>query len=1367
MEGEVQSLLKEGLLSNVMAQLRSLPRSQPPKALDRAGMAGWAEASSLEACLLLDILILIASCNGCRAGDILDIITLIQVPFLELFFGFTPSPPSLSSSPYSTPPSSSSSPSSPSVSLASLAISAAAESLLSTALHRAVLLLIVAVDVDGVVVALARGMQFSVSLRGSPACSLPLLLPKERRLVHMCFLSCPLPPCSRTHVLFLPASSFANSTSQHPLSSPSDLSQVDQRLSAWLSCLLSAASAKGGASGRGEREEFGSGVGMAEEGIEEGFGGGAGGERGLTGLNAVLPLVGATGSADARSDMSPVLLAWGLLHMLLQWLPDSSHLPAPALNPGLCVQAAYAAGALDWVLFSLLSSSLPTHPSSDPVMQGVLRRCVKGLCTAYLTAFDISNQKGTRLYALLLEIICRTFSEQESLCTEFWDASASPSDAPLRSLLAATRRDFPARPLPFLRLLSALSHGSWPARCTFEFLESTMGAALLLPLPPACASLSALSAPQPLLLPGCGGLLLPTGARGEVVEQENGLSLVHFEVPLSALLILLFRLVHRAQQDQDASPADISASVAGVGEGEEAAEELSVGLSLLSHLLSANQACVGALLHLQSSPLITSASANGLLPRGMTLDPTALITAILDGLLSSPALSAPSSSFSSSSSSPSSSSSTSHSPSAAVSLTSAACCLRILAAFALLHPERVAAALSSSIFSPSALSSDLQLQSGPATSPLHLLCFQIEQPLGSFPFTLAALDLAAALVKQGVTGGPVPDLLGFAVMDVMPNYGAWRMEEGRERWHMAGKLSRLLSLTLSLAPWAASSLLRSTHSLLEGGSGQGGGDNWEEEEEEQEEKEVREERGEYMRREGWQEEAGAYKRSRVGVGMWSSSSSSSAGGSSSSSFSGGGSGSSETFNPYSSSAPSAPPAPPSSPSTASALASKLLHLLLTDARISAALLAPLQSALLMLQCRASQEGSEESHTCAEESVLGSESSEQSAALHHGLELLTVCIRLKPFCHAAADAPLSPLESLLLSSSARLPWHLMPLTPSAPALDSAGAAADAALARAAAAGGGGGGGGEGPRATMGLDSVPLVTALAALTSLGQSQVCGFWRCADFADSFEAPQKSSLEVPQCSMLNAQCTMLNPQCTMLNAQCTMHNAQCTMHNAQCSMHNAQCSMHNAQCSMLNAQCSMHNAQCTMHNAQCSMHNAQCSMLNAQCTMHNAQCSMHNAQCTMHNAQCSMLNAQCTMLNAQCSMLNAQCTMLNAQCTMLNAQCTMHNAQCTMLNAQCTMLNAQCSMLNAQCTMLNAQCSMLNAQCSMLNAQCTMLNAQCSMLNAQCSMLNAHCTMLNAQCTMLNAQCSMHNAQCSMLNAQCSMLNAQCSMLTAHCTF
>ncbi|CAI5976279.1 unnamed protein product [Closterium sp. NIES-65] len=202
-----------------------------------------------------------------------------------------------------------------------------------------------------------------------------------------------------------------------------------------------------------------------------------------------------------------------------------------------------------------------------------------------------------------------------------------------------------------------------------------------------------------------------------------------------------------------------------------------------------------------------------------------------------------------------------------------------------------------------------------------------------------------------------------------------------ESMEPATQLSRLLSLTLSLAPWAASSLLRSTQSLLEGGSGHRGGDDWEEaEEEEREEKEVTEEREEYMRREGWQEK-GAYKRSRVGAGMWSSSSNSSSGDRMSS----------ETFNPYSSSPPS-PPAPPSSPSAASALASKLLHLLLTDARISAALLAPLQSVLLVLPGRGSVGGSQ--------SYCGSE---QQAALHRGLELLTLCIRLKPFCHAAAAA----------------------------------------------------------------------------------------------------------------------------------------------------------------------------------------------------------------------------------------------------------------------------------------------------------------------------------------------------------------------------
>ncbi|GJP81313.1 hypothetical protein CLOP_g11473 [Closterium sp. NIES-67] len=77
-EGEVRALLDEGLLSNAMAQLRALPRFEPPKALDRAGVAEWAEASSLEACLLLDILILIASSNGCSAAVVLDIVTLVQ-----------------------------------------------------------------------------------------------------------------------------------------------------------------------------------------------------------------------------------------------------------------------------------------------------------------------------------------------------------------------------------------------------------------------------------------------------------------------------------------------------------------------------------------------------------------------------------------------------------------------------------------------------------------------------------------------------------------------------------------------------------------------------------------------------------------------------------------------------------------------------------------------------------------------------------------------------------------------------------------------------------------------------------------------------------------------------------------------------------------------------------------------------------------------------------------------------------------------------------------------------------------------------------------------------------------------------------------
>lgn len=53
---------------------------------------------------------------------------------------------------------------------------------------------------------------------------------------------------------------------------------------------------------------------------------------------------------------------------------------------------------------------------------------------------------------------------QESLCNQFWDRE-SFVDGPIRCLLCNLEGEFPVRTVEFVRLLSALSEGAWPAEC--------------------------------------------------------------------------------------------------------------------------------------------------------------------------------------------------------------------------------------------------------------------------------------------------------------------------------------------------------------------------------------------------------------------------------------------------------------------------------------------------------------------------------------------------------------------------------------------------------------------------------------------------------------------------------------------------------------------------------------------------------------------------------------------------------------------------------------------------------------------------------------------------------------------------------------
>ncbi|XP_062077379.1 uncharacterized protein LOC133782181 isoform X1 [Humulus lupulus] len=65
---------------------------------------------------------------------------------------------------------------------------------------------------------------------------------------------------------------------------------------------------------------------------------------------------------------------------------------------------------------------------------------------------------------LILDILCKVYRGEESLCSQFWDRE-SFVDGPIRCLLCSLEGEFPFRTVELICLLSSLSEGTWPAEC--------------------------------------------------------------------------------------------------------------------------------------------------------------------------------------------------------------------------------------------------------------------------------------------------------------------------------------------------------------------------------------------------------------------------------------------------------------------------------------------------------------------------------------------------------------------------------------------------------------------------------------------------------------------------------------------------------------------------------------------------------------------------------------------------------------------------------------------------------------------------------------------------------------------------------------
>ncbi|XP_062077381.1 uncharacterized protein LOC133782181 isoform X2 [Humulus lupulus] len=97
---------------------------------------------------------------------------------------------------------------------------------------------------------------------------------------------------------------------------------------------------------------------------------------------------------------------------------------------------------------------------SFPLLHGILRTFI----SAFIASYEINIQLEDSTLNLILDILCKVYRGEESLCSQFWDRE-SFVDGPIRCLLCSLEGEFPFRTVELICLLSSLSEGTWPAEC--------------------------------------------------------------------------------------------------------------------------------------------------------------------------------------------------------------------------------------------------------------------------------------------------------------------------------------------------------------------------------------------------------------------------------------------------------------------------------------------------------------------------------------------------------------------------------------------------------------------------------------------------------------------------------------------------------------------------------------------------------------------------------------------------------------------------------------------------------------------------------------------------------------------------------------
>ncbi|CAL1353161.1 unnamed protein product [Linum trigynum] len=455
-----------------------------------------------------------------------------------------------------------------------------------------------------------------------------------------------------------------------------------------------------------------------------------------------------------EKEVAGLLFAWAVFLCLITSLPVKEQADVVTdIDHVSYVRQAFEGAALSYFLEILESDML--HESDGPVAgyRSVLRTTI----SAFIASYEINIQLENRSLSLILDILCKIYRGEESLCVQFWDKE-SFIDGPIRCLLCNLEGEFPFRTLELVHLLSSLSEGSWPAECVYTFLDRSVGISSLFEVTSDSIVDKAsqiVETRQPLRIPGIEGLVVPPKTRGQILRVLNAKNaLVRWEYKQSGLLILLMRLAQSLQCEGN--------------------KEGFLILDLLRRLVSCNSGVTFSLMDIGSTFYRIPAGPSNQMEKNSWV--VEIICAVIRN------------------SSPSSAGAVQMSMGASILAEMIKCAPTVVAVAVKANIFEMASRTSMFDFGNKGSSSGSWLPSGKLAK---MLLIDSEQNNYDIPLVISVLDFTINLVERRIESDSVLALVAFCLQYVLVNHDSWKYKVKHARWRVTLKVLELMKTCIA------------------------------------------------------------------------------------------------------------------------------------------------------------------------------------------------------------------------------------------------------------------------------------------------------------------------------------------------------------------------------------------------------------------------------------------------------------------------------------------------------------------------------------------------------------------------------------------